>query len=163
MILRKRAFPHRIEQIFLILVNETMKLYPIFLFFLFTSFSWEMETKSDLTVSVTNIQHAKGKISFGLFRKQDSFPVKGKQFKGVLIDTKKPSTKYTFENLADGQYAVAIFHDENENGIMDKNMFGAPTEAYGFSRNARGTFAAPSFEEAKIDLKENKSIEIWIK
>ena len=163
MILRKRAFPHRIEQIFLILVNETMKLYPILLFFLFTSFSWEMETKSDLTVSVTNIQHAKGKISFGLFRKQDSFPVKGKQFKGVLIDTKKPSTKYTFENLADGQYAVAIFHDENENGIMDKNMFGAPTEAYGFSRNARGTFAAPSFEEAKIDLKENKSIEIWIK
>jgi uncharacterized protein (DUF2141 family) len=163
MILRKRAFPHRIEQIFLILVNETMKLYPIFFFFLFTSFSWEMETKSDLTVSVTNIQHAKGKISFGLFRKQDSFPVKGKQFKGVLIDTKKPSTKYTFENLADGQYAVAIFHDENENGIMDKNMFGAPTEAYGFSRNARGTFAAPSFEEAKIDLKENKSIEIWIK
>ncbi len=163
MILRKRAFPHRIEQIFLILVNETMKLYPIFFFFLFTSFSWEMGTKSDLTVSVTNIQHAKGKISFGLFRKQDSFPVKGKQFKGVLIDTKKPSTKYTFENLADGQYAVAIFHDENENGIMDKNMFGAPTEAYGFSRNARGTFAAPSFEEAKIDLKENKSIEIWIK
>jgi uncharacterized protein (DUF2141 family) len=163
MILRKRAFPHRIEQIFLILVNETMKLYPIFFFFLFTSFSWEMETKSDLTVSVTNIQHAKGKISFGLFRKQDSFPVKGKQFKGVLIDTKKPSTKYTFENLADGQYAVAIFHDENENGIMDKNMFGAPTEAYGFSRNARGTFSAPSFEEAKIDLKESKSIEIWIK
>jgi uncharacterized protein (DUF2141 family) len=140
-----------------------MKLYPIFFFFLFTSFSWEMETKSDLTVSVTNIQHAKGKISFGLFRKQDSFPVKGKQFKGVLIDTKKPSTKYTFENLADGQYAVAIFHDENENGIMDKNMFGAPTEAYGFSRNARGTFSAPSFEEAKIDLKESKSIEIWIK
>lgn len=87
----------------------------------------------------------------------------GKQFKGVFIDTKKPNTKYTFENLADGQYAVAIFHDENENGIIDKNMFGAPTEAYGFSRNARGTFSAPSFEEAKIDLKENKSIEIWIK
>ncbi len=163
MILRKIAFHRGNEQIFLILVNETMKLIPILLFFLFTSFQWKLDSKSNLTVTVTNIQNSKGKISFGLFRKVDSFPVKGKQFKGVFIDTKKPSTKYTFENLADGQYAVAIFHDENENGIMDKNMFGAPTEAYGFSRNARGTFSAPSFEEAKIDLKENKSIEIWIK
>jgi uncharacterized protein (DUF2141 family) len=122
-----------------------------------------MDSKNNLTVTVTNIQNSKGKISFGLFRKIDSFPVKGKQFKGVFIDTKKPSTKYTFENLTDGSYAVAIFHDENGNGIMDKNIFGAPTEAYGFSRNARGTFSAPSFEEAKIDMKENKSIEIWIK
>jgi uncharacterized protein (DUF2141 family) len=163
MILRKIAFHQRNEQIFVILVNQAMKVFPILLFFLFTSFQWRMDSKSNLTVTVTNIQKSKGKISFGLFRKVDSFPVKGKQFKGVFIDTKKPSTKYTFENLADGQYAVAIFHDENENGIMDKNMFGAPTEAYGFSRNARGTFSAPSFEEAKIDLKENKSIEIWIK
>lgn len=163
MILWKIAFHQGNEQFFPILVNETMKLTPILLFCLFTSFQWKMDSKSNLTVTVTNIQNSKGKISFGLFRKIDSFPVKGKQFKGVFIDTKKPSTKYTFENLADGQYAVAIFHDENENGIMDKNMFGAPTEAYGFSRNARGTFSAPSFEEAKIDLKENKSIEIWIK
>jgi len=163
MILRKSAFPHRIEQIFLILVNETMKLYPIFFFFLFTSFSWEMEFKSDLTVRVTNIQNTKGKISFALFRKQDSFPIKGKQFKGVSIETTKSKTTYTFRNLEKDAYAVAVYHDENNNGVLDKNLVGTPTEAYGFSGNARGTFSAPSFEEAKIDLKENKSIEIWIK
>lgn len=163
MILRKRAFAHRIEQIYLILVNATMKLNPILFFFLFTSFSWEMESKSDLTISVTNIHNAKGKISFGLFRKQDSFPIKGKQYKGVLIEATKSRTKYTFQNLERESYAVAVFHDENNNGILDKNFVGAPTEAYGFSKNARAMFSAPSFEEAKIDLKESKSIEIWIK
>ena len=120
-------------------------------------------TRFDLTVTVTNIQNAKGKISFGLFRKQDSFPVKGKQFKGVLIETTKSKTKYTFQNLEKDGYAVAVYHDENNNGILDKNLVGAPTEAYGFSRNARATFSAPSFEEAKVELNDNKSIEIWIK
>ena len=30
---------------------------------------------------------------------------------------------------------------------LDKNTFGAPKEAYGFSNNARGTFGAPDYEK----------------
>lgn len=129
----------------------------------FTSANQSDSTRFDLTVTVTNIQNAKGKVSFGLFRKQDSFPIKGKQFKGVLVETTKSKTKYTFQDLEKNSYAVAVYHDENNNGILDKNLVGAPTEAYGFSRNAREMFSAPSFEDAKIDLSDNKSIEIWIK
>ena len=143
-----------------------MKSLSIFLVLGLVSFTSGKRTNSvryDLTVTVTNIQNTKGKVSFGLFRKQDSFPIKGKQFKGVFIETTKSKTKYTFQNLEKDSYAVAVYHDENNNGVLDKNFIGAPTEAYGFSRNARGTFYSPSFEEAKIDLKENKSIEIWIK
>jgi uncharacterized protein (DUF2141 family) len=120
-------------------------------------------TRFDLTVTVTNIQNSKGKISFGLFRKQDSFPIKGKQFKGVFVETTNSKTKYTFQDLEKNGYAVAVYHDENNNGILDKNLVGAPTEAYGFSRNARAMFSAPSFDDAKVELSDNKSIEIWIK
>ena len=143
-----------------------MKIIYLFLTFGILSFTAEHRSEDarfDLTVTVTNIQNAKGKISFGLFRKQDSFPIKGKQLKGVFIETTKSKTKYTFQNLEKDDYAVAVYHDENNNGILDKNLVGAPTEAYGFSRNARGMFSAPSFDEAKIELKDNKSIEIWIK
>ncbi len=143
-----------------------MKSLSIFLLFglvSFTSGKRSHSTRNDLTVTVTNIQNSKGKISFGLFRKEDSFPIKGKQFKGVFVETTKSKTKYTFLDLDKNDYAVAVFHDENNNGILDKNLVGAPTEAYGFSRNARGMFSAPSFEEAKITLNDNKSIEIWIK
>ena len=129
----------------------------------FTSGKRTNSVRYDLTVTVTNIQNTKGKVSFGLFRKQDSFPIKGKQFKGVSVETMKSKTKYTFQNLEKDAYALAVFHDVNNNGILDKNLVGAPTEAYGFSRNARGMFSAPSFEEAKIELSDNKSIEIWIK
>lgn len=143
-----------------------MKSLSIFLFLglvSFTSGKRSHTSRYDLTVTVTNIQTSKGKISFGLFRREDSFPIKGKQFKGVFVETTKSKTKYTFHDLDKNDYAVAVFHDENNNGILDKNLVGAPTEAYGFSRNARAMFSAPSFEEAKITLTDDKSIEIWIK
>lgn len=46
-----------------------------------------------------------------------------------------------------GQYAIAIYHDANSNGINDKNMFGVPTEAWGVSNNARPFFREPKFRE----------------
>jgi len=37
-------------------------------------------------------------------------------------------------------------------------LFGAPTEAYGFSNNARGTFSKPSFSETLVDVSKNRII-----
>ena len=60
-------------------------------------------------------------------------------------------------------YAIAVFHDINDNGILDKNALGIPLEPYGFSRNARARFtSAPPFEDAKIELKNNLEIQINI-
>jgi uncharacterized protein (DUF2141 family) len=46
---------------------------------------------------------------------------------------------------------------------MDKNMFGVPTEKYGFSNNARETFSAPSFESASVKVDRQKTIWIYVK
>jgi uncharacterized protein (DUF2141 family) len=46
---------------------------------------------------------------------------------------------------------------------LDKNYLGIPTEAYGFSNNARRTFSAPSFEEAEINLNTDLAISITLK
>ena len=69
----------------------------------------------------------------------------------------------SFDQLPPGTYAVAVFHDKNNNGILDKNMLGIPLERYGFSNNARETFSAPSFNSASIDLSSDKAIGIYIK
>jgi uncharacterized protein (DUF2141 family) len=52
-----------------------------------------------------------------------------------------------------GDYGVAVFHDENSNGKMDKNVLGIPLEPYGFSNNVRITFGPPKWEEAKFTVK----------
>ena len=47
-------------------------------------------------------------------------------------------------NLEPGDYAVAIYHDENGNGQLDKRLFGIPKEPYGFSNNYRPRLSAPN-------------------
>ena len=70
-----------------------------------------------------------------------------------------------FEDVPAGPFAVSVFHDENDNGDLDSVALGIPSEAYGFSADARDLFGPPSFEEARIDLAagETKQIAIRVK
>jgi uncharacterized protein (DUF2141 family) len=63
-----------------------------------------------------------------------------------------------FENLNYGQYAIAILHDEDSNDEMKTGVFGIPKEGYGISNNVKGRFGPPSFNDAKISLKEDRMI-----
>ena len=117
---------------------------------------------SDIIVDISGIEELKGSMFIAVFDNKDSFPHFGKQIveKVLPVTTKKLS--HTFKDLPHHEYAVAVFHDINDNGILDKNALGIPVEPYGFSRNARARFSAPPFEDAKIELKEEQSIEIVI-
>ncbi|TVP95136.1 MAG: DUF2141 domain-containing protein [Planctomycetaceae bacterium] len=52
------------------------------------------------------------------------------------------------------ELAIAAFHDVNDNGILDRNAFGIPSERYGFTGNARGVTGPPTFEEALVPITE---------
>ena len=70
-----------------------------------------------------------------------------------------------FEEIPAGPFAVSVFHDENDDGELDSDTLGIPSEDYGFSRDARDMFGAPSFKEARIELAagETKQITIQVK
>lgn len=51
-----------------------------------------------------------------------------------------------------GTWAVLAYQDENGNDELDRNLVGIPKEAYGFSRDARGKFGPPDFEDAAIEV-----------
>jgi uncharacterized protein (DUF2141 family) len=55
-------------------------------------------------------------------------------------------------NVKPGRYAIAIYHDVNGNGRLDKTFF-LPSEPYGFSNNV-GRGAVPSFQGALIGVGE---------
>lgn len=132
------------------------------LLFVFISLAF-LGATYDLEVQVEGIPNKKGTLFIGLFNSSATFPNYGKQYKGVVVTHEGKSHVYKFKNLPKDTYALAIYHDENKNGKLDKNLFGAPTEAYGFSNNARETFSAPSFEAAKVVLDRDKKCQIRIK
>lgn len=69
------------------------------------------------------------------------------------------SHNIVFEQVDPGEYAVKLYHDENDNGKLDKNFIGIPKEGYGFSNNG-GRFGSPSFEKASFVVEENTMLSI---
>ena len=95
--------------------------------------------------------------------------LKLKYIKYILLIFKEKTSKiiennYEINNLKEGIYAVAIFHDENSNDKFD-SFFGIPNEKYGFSNNPSIFLSAPKFEQSSFDLRQNekKIIEIELK
>jgi uncharacterized protein (DUF2141 family) len=138
-----------------------MKL-PFFLL-LFTSSINLTAQKFSLTVTASGFPDNIGQAYMGLYRAQDDFPVINKQYIGKVVAISKNSATVTYTNLTKGSYAVAVFHDRNKDGVLNTNLFGVPTEEYGFSNNARNTFSAPSFSAASFTVSANKNISINVK
>lgn len=116
--------------------------------------------QNTLTVNISNITNTKGHIELGLFNKEKGFLKEGSQFLKKKIKVAGNSVKHTFHNLPKGNYAIAVYHDENQNNKCDTNFIGIPTEGYGFSNNFRPKLAAPTFNQAKVAVESNKSIDI---
>ncbi len=51
-----------------------------------------------------------------------------------------------------GMYAAQAFHDENDNGKLERSWLGLPEEGMGFSRNAPMHFGPPNFTDAAFTV-----------
>jgi uncharacterized protein (DUF2141 family) len=67
-----------------------------------------------------------------------------------------------FDDVPAGPFAVSVVHDKNHNGKLDKKIFGIPSEPYGFSRDARSTFHAPSFADARLEVDPDELTRITV-
>ena len=66
-----------------------------------------------------------------------------------------------FEDVPAGTYAIICFHDENDNGELDTNWLGVPTEKFGFSNNKMGMFGPPKYKDCLISLDKEQTT-VWI-
>ena len=105
-----------------------------------------------LTGQLTNLRGGRGACYLALFASAEGFPRQTSQAVRTLrLPVSGGTASFSFENLPSGFYALAVYHDENSNGQLDKNFFGLPTERYGFSNNARSMmFFPPSFGAARF-------------
>jgi len=55
-------------------------------------------------------------------------------------------------DLPHGQYAIAVYHDVNGNGKLDKNLLGIPSEPYAFSNNPRAKWKRPDFLDSQVQF-----------
>ena len=111
-----------------------------------------------LTVNVSDVEKGKGHLMIALYKSEEDYK-SGKASFYTKVEALNGQEIAVFENLPDGEYAIKMYQDENDNNKMDFNMVGIPKEGYGFSNNV-GMFGAPEYTEAKFSVKESTAIEI---
>ena len=113
-----------------------------------------------LTVTIEEASSNDGKMFIAVYDSETTFLEK--TYMGKISAIENNRCTVTFKDIPEGIYAVSIFHDENDNGKMDSNFIGIPKEDYGCSNGAKGFMGPPKWEDAKFEIKENKSITITL-
>jgi uncharacterized protein (DUF2141 family) len=108
--------------------------------------------KARLQVDIQNVNSRNGAVFVALFKPGREFP-EGKPIEGKKIEATASSIQINF-SVEPGNYALALFHDTNSNGKMDKNMLGIPKEPYGFSNDFRPKFFVPKFSDCQFSVGE---------
>lgn len=88
-----------------------------------------------------------GVVRCGLF-KQDGWLKDA--FRPSIVKITKTTARCIFKEVPAGTYGVSAFHDEDNDGKLNTNLVGYPTEEYCASNNARNMFSAPSWKDAKF-------------
>lgn len=110
---------------------------------------------------------ASGQIRLAVYDSAKGFSQQ-KPIRSAVHSVADKSTALSIELPAPGHYVLAAFHDVNGNGVLDTNLFGAPTEPYGFTQAPPSKWRAPLFTEVaswfaagpvelEIDLKQWKA------
>ncbi|MFI5317248.1 MAG: DUF2141 domain-containing protein [Myxococcota bacterium] len=113
---------------------------------------------AEITVVIRGLESSDGNVLVEVFGESQraAFPYADRgvtaeirvQAKALQQPGKQASV--SIGDLAPGSYAVVAIHDANANGDIDLNMFGIPTEGYGFSNGARPGLGPPSFDAAAV-------------
>lgn len=91
-----------------------------------------------------------GTLVFLLFNSPNAFG----DLRDPVKELKSPSDHretYRIGDVAAGEYALVIYHDENGNGRLDKNFIGIPKEPMGFSNRYRPK-GPPVYDRARFEL-----------
>lgn len=114
--------------------------------------------QQQLLVQITNIKDHSGKsLHCGLFRSVDNFPERESAWKHHIEAVHSDTLLLRFD-IPYGAYAIGVSHDLNGNGRLDRNLFGYPSEPFGFSRNFKPRFSAPSFEDCVFRFEKNNQL-----
>ena len=105
---------------------------------------------------IKGIASNQGKIYVQLFKGEESYK-KGKAYLSSIIQAKPGKITVSFNDLDAGDYAVRFFHDQNDNGKLETNLFGLPTEGYGFSNDAKPNFGPLDYQDIQFTVSENQA------
>ncbi|MDT8346171.1 MAG: DUF2141 domain-containing protein [Flavobacteriaceae bacterium] len=109
---------------------------------------------SKLEVEINPVTQPKGEVYVGLFE-QHNFLKEPTYGKMVKADQQK--LKVVFENIPQGEYAIAIYQDFNSNQDMDFDNSGMPLEPWAISGKEMQGMSQWEFAKFSLNKKRHKT------
>ncbi len=142
-----------------------MKKTLIFLIFSFiVGFGATAYSQATLHITINGLRNDNGQVILYLYNSETGYPKDhNKAFRIAVSTFTNNMCMMDIHNLPKGIYAIAFFHDENKNGVIDTNFLGLPIEGVGSSENGTGSIGPPTFNGSKFELKGNLSMTLKTK
>ena len=117
---------------------------------------------ADLSIEVRGVRSADGRVYVAVHgpESKDTFPSGDDIMSGLREPARIGTLHFVVNDLPAGRYAVNAFHDENDNGELDTNLVGIPSEGYGFANDPSTTFGPADFEEAAVTVGETSGVAV---
>ncbi|MGB8603278.1 MAG: DUF2141 domain-containing protein, partial [Rhizomicrobium sp.] len=95
-------------------------------------------SEARLQLAIDQVHSTKGNVTVVVYGdKPSDFLAKGKKLVKVRMPAKPGITRACLILPKPGTYAVAAFHDEDNDHHLTRNMLGLPVEGYAFSNNPK--------------------------
>ena len=116
--------------------------------------------QNTISVHVNNVSSKKGKVSVAVYNSDETFLSFERVLTTESVQANEGSVVLKIANLPEGEYALAVFHDENGNGKLDTNWLGIPREKVAFSNAKMKTFGPPKYKECAFKVTADHEISI---
>jgi uncharacterized protein (DUF2141 family) len=111
---------------------------------------------AELTVRIDNVPHGGGALMIAVVNSEAAFQDKAPAIASLILPATAPAVEFSTTALPAGTYALRVMHDRNGNQTLDSNLVGMPTEPWGFSNNAAGSFGPPGWDDARFELGDDQ-------
>jgi len=126
-----------------------------------TAFMAQTSESYTLTLNFEITKDNKGQILFAMYDDAESHMEDTYKTSSIKVENNKASI--VIKDIKSGYYSFSYFHDLNSDGELNTNLVGIPKEPYGFSNGEKGRLGPPDFEDCKIKIDSDISLEIDIK
>lgn len=118
-------------------------------------FSWfsspvEATSSTTLELDIANVKSEKGVIWIGIYESEERFLDRDRARLVSVPVSGSRNMRIRIPDVPVGEIAIAIFHDRNNNGELDRSLAGIPSEPFAFSGKVKSRWRLPKFEEVKV-------------
>ncbi|MBO1075870.1 DUF2141 domain-containing protein (plasmid) [Roseomonas marmotae] len=82
--------------------------------------------------------------------RSEAFLARGGRLARQRVPLRSTEAQACFAVSAPGDYAIAVYHDEDDDHDFKRTALGLPAEGYGFSNNPSTLLGLPSFNSVRF-------------